>query len=109
MPEGITPQHYAVVFNSMSHVGTHAQQSSLWIAFLGTKIPTSIECQKIKQDSFFADAAQSSITRLVNKEQFLLGAGAELIALELEVEATSGQAKFTSSARNVAAVFAQGV
>lgn len=32
-PEGIALQHHAVVFNSMSHVGTHAQQSSLWTAF----------------------------------------------------------------------------
>ena len=48
MPEGITQQHRAAVFNSMSHVGTHAQQSSLWIPFLGTGKLTSIKRKKIK-------------------------------------------------------------
>jgi hypothetical protein len=54
MPEGITPQHYAVVFNSMSHVGTYAQQSSLCVAFLVTKKLKSIAGDKIKQLDFFS-------------------------------------------------------
>jgi hypothetical protein len=33
MQEGITRSHWAVVFNPMSHVGTHAQQSNLCVAF----------------------------------------------------------------------------
>lgn len=101
MPEGITPQHYAVVFNSMSHVGTYAQQSSLCVAFLVTKKLKSIARDKIKQLGFF-------LTRK-GEEKFFSGASAELIALEFEVETTASQAQFTSGARDVAPVFTQRV
>ena len=73
MPKGITPQHHAVVFNSMSHVGTYAQQSSLCVAFLVTKKLKSIEHAEIKQLDFLT---------WKDEEKFFLGAGAELIALE---------------------------
>jgi hypothetical protein len=100
MPEGITPQHHAVVFNSMSHVGTYAQQSSLCVAFLVTKKLKSIARDKIKQVDCFGEERRRKV---------FLGAGAELIALEFEVETAASQAQFTSGARDVAAVFAQGV
>ena len=100
MPEGITPQHHAVVFNSMSHVGTYAQQSSLCVAFLVTKKLKSIARDKIKQLDFFGEE---------RRRKLFLGAGAKLIALEFEVETTASQAQFTSGARDVAAVFAQSV
>ena len=96
MPEGITPQHYAVVFNSMSHVGTYAQQSSLCVSFLATKKLKSIEREKIKR-----------LASCEEEGEVFSGAGAELITLEFEVEAAASQTEFPSGARDVAAVFAQ--
>jgi hypothetical protein len=49
---------------------------------------------------------------LYSKDGFeleLLSAGAELIALEFEIEATACQAEFAGGARDVAAMLAQGI